>query len=308
VIRMFGSVSRANGTRPRSADGGTLGIDDVFHTITTLVSVSMPDGQSQGSGFYYQQLAPAEKPGEPGWRTIEKTWLVTNRHVAFPRVSGKEQVPDSFSFHLRKVDGEKITWEPVRLTTTDLLDRAKLHPNPAVDVCVIEIHDLLVERFKGGNITGWHAVHSEQLPGKREIFVEVSDDAVVVGYPRGFYDDVNLFPIVKSGIIATRWGAHFKGHPCFLIDAKLFPGSSGSIVVSKPTNIAFVDGQMMYSKEKQFAFLGIFSSEPYLQENPIEFDDMVITRKSGFNLGVVWYGHLVDEIIASGQAHSILTG
>ena len=281
--------------------------DDAFHAITTLISTSIPDGHSQGSGFFYQRLAPAEKPGEPGWRTIEKTWLVTNRHVAFPIVSGKENVPDSFSFHLRRVDARKLCWEPVTLTRTDLLDRALVHSNPAVDVCVIEMLDILTEKAKSGNLATWDAVHSGQLPGKNNIFPEVSDDAIVIGYPRGFYDDVNLFPIVKSGVIATKWGAPFKGDPCFLIDAKLFPGSSGSIVITKPTDLAFVDGQLMHAKEKQFCFLGIYSGDWKWQEEPIEFDDLVITRKSSFNVGTVWYGSLVDDIIAGGRSHPLQT-
>lgn len=281
--------------------------DDAFHAITTLISTSIPDGYGQGSGFFYQRLGPEEKPGEPGWRTVEKTWLVTNRHVAFPIVSSKEKVPDSFSFHFRKEDDGKLRWEPVTLTRMDLLDRALVHPDPAVDVCVIEMFDLLTEQAESGTLAPWCAVHSGQLPGNNNIFPEVSDDAIVIGYPRGFYDDVNLFPIVKSGIIATRWGVPFKGRPCFLIDAKLFPGSSGSIVVTKPSNLAVVDGRIMYAKEKQFSFLGIFSGEPYELEKPIEFEDMVITRRYGYNLGTVWYGSLVDEIIEGKQPHPMRT-
>jgi len=63
------------------------------------------------------------------------------------------------------------------------------------------------------------------------------------------------------------------------------------------------DGQLLHSKEKQFAFLGIYSGEPFKLERPIELDDMVITQKSGFNVGIVWYAHLVEEIIEKGVAY-----
>ena len=122
----------------------------------------------------------------------------------------------------------------------------------------------------------------------------------MIGYPRGFYDQLHLFPIVKSGIVASRWGVPFQGKPYFLIDAKLFPGSSGSIVVSKPQQIAIHNGQIMYASEKQFAFLGIYSGEPFLEERPIELGDLVVTQKSGFNVGIVWYGHLVRDLIQGG--------
>jgi len=184
----------------------------------------------------------------------------------------------------------------------DLLKRAKFHPDAEVDVCTIEVLDLLTEKIKdqGSRYQSWFAMHADNLPGKNNINVEVADEAVVIGYPRGFYDKVHLFPIVKSGIIASRWGVPFLGKPYFLIDAKLFPGSSGSAVVSKPQSLAIVDGHLMLAKERQFALLGIYSGEPFLQETPLEFEDMTIVRKTGFNVGIVWYAHLIDEIIDHG--------
>jgi len=121
-----------------------------------------------------------------------------------------------------------------------------------------------------------------------------------VGYPRGFYDKENLFPLVKSGIIASRWNANFNGQPYFLIDAKLFPGSSGSLVISKP-HYFFASGEdVIASDNKEFAFLGIFSGEPIQEHEPVDLEDITIIRRSGYNVGVVWYGQLVSATIASG--------
>jgi hypothetical protein len=184
------------------------------------------------------------------------------------------------------------------------LERAKFHSDSEIDVAIVSVLDLITEKTRsGGEYLQWHAVDNEDLPSKNNIAVEVSDDVVIIGYPRGFYDQVNLFPIVKSGVIASRWGLPFNGQQCFLIDAKLFPGSSGSIVVSKPKDIAVLDGAVMFANEKQFAFLGVFSGEPFFEEQPLEFEDLTIIRKLGFNVGIVWYGYLVDEIITSGQKY-----
>jgi hypothetical protein len=276
-------------------------VDDAFHGITTLLVSSTPYGQSQGTGFYYQELSPKDPSKDGQWRQIEKVWLVTNRHVVLPKINNNETVPTTFAFHLRKIDGSTLKWEPIILNAQELLERARFHPNVNIDVCIIDVLDLITEKIKsGGTYQNWYAVHGEQHPGQNNINIETADEAVVIGYPRGFYDQVNLFPIVKSGIISTRWGAAFNGNPYFLIDSKLFPGSSGSIVVSMPKYMAFVDGKIMHAKEKQFAFLGIFSGEPYRQEAPIDLDDMTIVRKSSYNLGIVWYGTLVDEIIKDG--------
>lgn len=275
--------------------------NDAFHGITTLVMSVAPQGQSQGTAFYYQKLGKKDPTKEAQWIQVEETWLVTNRHVVLPRINNNEIIPNNFSFHLRKIENDKLIWEPIILNREELIKRALFHQDRDVDVCVIKVLDLITERIKNGKkYMQWYAVSEEQLSGNNNISVEVADDAVVVGYPRGFYDNVHLYPILKSGIIASRWGVPFQGKPYFLIDAKLFPGSSGSIVVSKPQQIAIVDGKLMCAKEKQFAFLGIYSGEPFLQENPIEFDDITLIRKKGFDLGIVWYGNLVNEIIENG--------
>ncbi len=276
-----------------------MNIDDIIHGISTLIEVHAQGGSSQGTGLFYQELSPKDPSKEGQWREITELWLVTNRHVLLPRVNNAETTPTQLTFNLRKESGNKVVWDPIVLGFEELADRARLHPSPGVDVCAIRILDLLTERLKSGEkYLNWYGVSAENLAGQNKINPHVGSKAMVVGYPRGFYDHVNVFPIVKSGIVATRWSAKFEGNPYFLIYAKLFPGSSGSIVISEPKNIAVENGQLLYAKEEQFAFLGIYSGELYQIHTPIEFDDLTIIRKSGFNVGVVWYGYLVDEIIS----------
>lgn len=279
-------------------------VDDVIHGISTLIRVQTVTGaESQGTGFFYQQLSPSDPTKDGQWREIENAWLITNRHVLLPRSPNGESIPISLTFHLRKITNGSISWEPITLDRAAIVARAKLHVNPEVDVCAIHILDLITDArilSEGVDYLDWYGVSSDNFAGNNKINPHVTSDAVVVGYPRGFYDQVNLFPIVKSGIIASRWGANFQGKPYFLIDAKLFPGSSGSIVISKPTDVVVENGKFFHATEKQFAFLGIYSGEPYQAHSPIEFDDLTIIRKTGFNVGIVWYGHLVEEIISRG--------
>ncbi|MCY3734243.1 MAG: serine protease, partial [Chloroflexi bacterium] len=178
------------------------------------------------------------------------------------------------------------------------------HADPEGDVAIIDIGDLLHENIKTDRQTEklmvWSSVGPEDFSGQNKISVDVADDVLIIGYPRGFYDHVNLYPIVKGGIVASRWGAHFSGKPYFLIDAKLFPGSSGSIVVSKPRDFVMDGGQIFYANEKQFAFLGVFSGEFRRQGAKVELDDLIIVQKSGYDVGIVWYADLVEEIIDKG--------
>ena len=286
-----------------------MNLDDTFHTISTLIKTINGEIELQGSGFFYQEYGE-KNPKQPEWVAIKEIWLVSNRHIILPVINEKESIPDKLIFNLRKIEHDQVKWIPVELSKDEIIKRAKFHKNPDVDVAIIPILDLVTniikedspmqEKEKGPHHTSIMspiAMSIDKLPGNNKIKVEVADDVITIGYPRGFYDEKNIYPIVKSGIIASRWNANFNGLPFFLIDTKLFPGSSGSLVLSKPTDVVAEDGKIFGAKEKQFAFLGIFSGEPSLNLNPIETDEMIIQLTPKFNVGIVWYGYLIDEII-----------
>jgi hypothetical protein len=90
----------------------------------------------------------------------------------------------------------------------------------------------------------------------------------------------------------------FNGKPYFLIDSKLFPGSSGSIVISKPTNIAVINGHVYQSTVKQFEFLGLFSGEPHkTAAESFDAGDIIIQKKQKYDVGIVWYYYLLPDLI-----------
>lgn len=276
-------------------------IDDALHGISTLLLTTYQGKQLQGTGFFYDELGPKDPNLTEQWREIKTIWVATNRHVLLPKIKGKEITPEVLTFHLRKIVNNRFVWEPISLDTIEFTKRVRLHPNQEVDVALLQIDDLVKNKIKNNEqLIQYFAVSEENLPGNNNINAEVADDVIVVGYPKSFYDEVNVFPIVKSGIIASRWGLNFNGLPIFLIDAKLFPGSSGSIVITKPIDLKMVNGRLMHSKDKQFAFLGVYSGEPYREHKPIDLEDLTIIRKDSFNLGTVWYGHLIIEIAKNG--------
>lgn len=281
-----------------------MSLDKKFHAISTLIEVSAQKRKFTGTGFFYHELE--DKSQNSSQHKITNAWLVTNRHVILPGIDKQEFFPDSFSFNLRKQINGQVVWDTVKFDKDELLKRARFHPDGDVDVGIIQIFDILKDKKRDKQHVVGFSVHKDNLPGGKDqqITMEVTDDVSVIGYPHGFYDEFNMFPIVKSGTIATRWGAHFNRHPYFLIDAKLFPGSSGSIVVSKPKDVMAKEGQILTSKEKNFAFLGIFSGEPFYEQAPIESDELTIILKSKFNVGIVWYGYLVEEIIKNGVSFS----
>jgi hypothetical protein len=280
-------------------------VGDRIQASTTLIITASGNGTTiMGTGFFYHKLEDKPPAPQPQWVAIQRMWLATNRHVILGN-PGSESLPSSLTFHLRQVIDQKLQWLPVVLDQSAVLQRTKCHSNPAVDVCVVDILDLITERAKTlNNLLPWSGVSSVDLPNASSPSVDVGDDVLIVGYPRGFYDQVNLVPIVKAGIIASKWGAPFGGQPLFMVDAKLFPGSSGSLVITKPRDFAIIGGVPKFSNEKRFNFLGLYSGEPFQQQAPVDLEDFVIIRKAGFNLGVVWYGQLLEEVISQGVSLS----
>ncbi len=279
-----------------------MNIDDTVYGISTLIQAECQEIQSFGSGFFYQELAEKDpsKTGY-GWQEIMETWLVTNRHVLLPNIDEKECIPERITFHMRAIEGENVVWDPIEIATSEFTPRLKLHQELTVDIVILRIGDLITKQINTGRkYMSWSAVSEEDLPQNSGITAEVADDVIVVGYPRGFYDRKNIYPIVKSGIIASRWGMKFDGKPIFLIDSKLFPGSSGSIVITKPTASPVDEGPLKGYRETQFAFLGVYSGSPIVQISSIDLGDFTITRKDSCDLGAVWYGELISEIVKNG--------
>lgn len=286
-------------------------VDQKILGMTTLIkSQSKTYGiTSQGSGFFYSELAdeptgPVNEEKHIGWYRVEGEWLVTNRHVVLNKITKAdgtvaEVFPEILQFYIRELVDGKIEWVSVDLSQEELMKRTKFHTNPGVDVAVIKVDDLLVDM----TIKNQHRefirptlLTNRDLPDKFPVQLETTTDVIVCSYPYEFYDKYNKFPIIKSGIIASSWNSDFNGTPLFLVDANLFPGSSGGLVLSKPIDVALIDGKLMHSKEKQFALLGVYSGQ-YMYNSRDKYGR---EQKEAFGLGMVWYSRLIPEIIKNG--------
>jgi len=279
-----------------------LNIDDTLHGITTPLNINVNSQALQATGFFYEVLAAVDPNRKGyGWIEVTDTWIVSNRHVFLPKIKGKESIPDSITFPMRNFAEGTIQWDTITLNHDNIKKRLKLHTDPTVDIATLRISDLAVKRIPANTLDmSLSSVTIHNLPDNCGISAQVADDIIIIGYPRGYYDTYNLFPIVKSGIIASRWGLPFENKPQFLIDAKLFPGSSGSIVLTKPITSIVTEGPIAGSKEAHFAFLGVFSGEPLIIEKPIDPVDTTIAHYHSLNLGFVWYGNLVVDIVNKG--------
>lgn len=277
-------------------------VDKQFLYVTTLITTEWQGKGFSGTGFFFQQEEPAMKDNHFG-----NYWLVTNRHVLYSEkeADGKCHLVDKLTFRVRAEEKptNKLIWLEMSLTQGEIVNNAKVLPDLNIDVAVIDICGKVEQeltKYKDLNVT-ISPIEEGNLGDKSKFPIEVGDDVTVIGYPRGFYDTVNLYPIVKSGIIASMWGADFRGTKGFAIDAKLFPGSSGSLVITKP-RIEDLDenNNLVFRKEKRFYCLGIYSGEPLFGRITVDDKGKLALIQYSFDLGQVWYFHLIPDTIKNG--------
>lgn len=269
---------------------GTM-VDRQLLFVTTLITSKYLTHNYSGSGFFFQSDL---QEGETD--LLKNYWLVTNRHVlyAMDEFHHKQYLMESLTFRVRAegIGTSRLIWVDVTLSKDDLLKYTKVLPDMGIDVAVIDISEKVKNALgKVDNINVILApINNSLLADKSKLPIEVCDDVMVVGYPGGYYDMANLYPIVKNGTIASMWGADFRGSKGFAIDAKLFPGSSGSLVITKPRSEDLDDkGFLVFKKDKIYYCLGVYSGEPVF--NGVTFD-----------LGHVWYYSLIPETIQHGIA------
>jgi hypothetical protein len=113
---------------------------------------------------------------------------------------------------------------------------------------------------------------------------------LVIGYPRGFFDTFNKLLILKTGVLNTSIGIRFDGLDAFLLDFKYYPGSSGSLIISKPSRLAYdKDGRLESNTVPQYLFLGVYQEEQVRNDVAPESAD----------LGLGWYYYNVAEAISN---------
>ena len=106
------------------------------------------------------------------------------------------------------------------------------HPDPNIDVTAMNVSSLIGDLENNGSTVFWKNITNELLPTEEqyEKFVGPMEDIVFVGYPSGIWDAHNILPVARKGMTATPCYIDFEGEKKFLVDASVFPGSSGSPV------------------------------------------------------------------------------
>ncbi len=261
--------------------------------LTTPVEVTFSNGHGAGgSGFFYFVFAEDDKKDQaPHWVSIQHIYVITAKHIIQP---GRLKQLTEFKYAIRMAKDNHVEWHVLTLNQLELGQRLHLCHDGKVDVAAVEVTDKLSAEMtrllnQQAQILQYNGTSSDHFPGEAKFLqAQPGDDVLVIGYPRGFFDTFNKLPVLKTGVLNTPIGMHFNGLDAFLLDFKYYPGSSGSLIISKPTRLAYDDaGHLQISTMPQYLFLGVYQGEEVWNDVDAESAD----------LGLGWYYYNVEEAL-----------
>lgn len=186
---------------------------------TVRITSRLEQGVSTGTGFIVRF---AEQTRNEQYLNVPS--IVTNKHV----IDGAKDI--TVRFHASNFNGEKINSQCEFVIPTD---EFFMHPDKNVDLCAMPIARLYKMTEEDKIKPYYYGIRLQQIPNDDKLKNYIpTEDVIVVGYPNGLWDDLNNYPIFRKGTLATGPATNYKGQKEFLIDCAIYPGSSGSPVLS----------------------------------------------------------------------------
>lgn len=193
-----------------------MNINDVstqlLYTTVPIYAQNQNGSYSSGTGFVFS-IRESDTQSIP--------LLVTNYHVLENAIAG--------FFELHLAENGTPTNKSVRIQ----FDRAIISGNKLGDLDLIAVPlAATLNDFTNKNVDlFFRSVDQNMIPTQEQWddFAAI-EDITFIGYPNGLYDNKNKMSIIRKGITATPIWNNFNGENVFLIDAGVFPGSSGSPV------------------------------------------------------------------------------
>lgn len=187
--------------------------------VTVRITTLSADGRAgSGTGFVLAEELP-----QGGVALL----VVTNKHV----VEGAAHV--TMHFLAATTESQPILGQEHALSSP--AEQFVGHPDPDIDVAMLGIGGAVQQLADNGTPAFFRSVATNMCATKDVLEeYEPIEPVTFIGYPNGLYDSASLLPIVRQGHAATALNVDYEGKPTFLIDASVFPGSSGSPVFLVP--------------------------------------------------------------------------
>ena len=249
-----------------------MNIDDVstqlLYTTVPIYAQKKDGSLSSGTGFVFSVVEDAN---------ASIPLLITNYHVLEGAVAGFVE--------LHVAENDMPSEKSIRVQ----FDESIIIGNKLgeLDLIAVPLASTLNEFQNKGIKVFYRTVDQSIIPTDQQVRELAALETVTfIGYPSGIYDTINKLPIIRQGITATPIWNKFQGKDNFLIDAGVFPGSSGSPVFiynqgSFPTKEGIAIGNRLF-------FVGIISDTMLRKES---------SSKSYLDLGlVINSGVMYEEI------------
>jgi len=266
--------------------------ESIFENIlftTVRIEASLSNNSiSIGTGFIFNYVKNDK----------QYLFVVTNKHVIRDSITGKLTFNQS--------DGEKPILGKVFTIEYSNFEKQWIgHPQQDIDIAIMPFAPALNELYSKDVKIFFRYVTLDLIPSDKVLREEIDavEEIVFVGYPSDVYDKMNLLPIVRRGITATPISIDFERKPIFLIDASIFPGSSGSPVFLCNIGSYSPKGKGLIVSSRIF-FLGVVASVFIKKDlNTIELIDIptgkipVVPTTQMVDLGIVYKSIVIKELI-----------
>ncbi|BAS18672.1 serine-Type endopeptidase (plasmid) [Arthrobacter sp. Hiyo8] len=256
--------------------------DHLFFT-TVFIEAFTPTARSMGTGFIINY------PAQEGHRLV----LITNKHV----FDGAEQV--AFTMPAAENTAEPASRGTRTLVTGFGAQTWVGHPDSGVDIGAMFFADVVKAMENGGAAPFYRGFRPEQLVTRDTAnSLDSIEQITMIGYPNGLFDQSSMLPIARRGQTATPIFDDYNNLPAFLIDASVFPGSSGSPVVLYDRG-TFTTRDGSTHSGSRMALLGVVAAVHTRQVNGVvqmvsagiaTFDDMI-------DLGIVFKASAIQETV-----------
>lgn len=218
-----------------------------------------------------------------------KIYLISNKHVLC------EAQSIAVTFTTQK-DGYANLGQNIRLPIKDTKQHIVGHSNPNVDIAILDCTGLFL-MFPDSLY--FKLVDYEMLASFEEPELEIAENVLFVGYPDNRYDVKNNLPLVRTGLISSHPKYNYNGDPVFIIDAQVFPGSSGSPVFIDLTFENMKNGQIVIG-QRNIKLLGIVSAT-MIRNNQLKSINTTtkLLTEEVLGLGIVYKATAIKELIDS---------
>jgi hypothetical protein len=253
---------------------------------TVRIEADKPAGTEAGTSFIFSYEHDSK----------QYLFLVTNKHVVSGANAGR------FFFTLSDGQNPRIG-ERFDIQMADFQNAWVGHPDSSIDIAAMPLVPVLEHIQQQGRQAFFKSIPHTLVPSDAQLSeLDALEEVVFVGYPSGMFDAKNLMPILRRGTTATPPQLDYEGSKVFLVDASVFPGSSGSpVLICNQGSYGTKQGIVIGTR---VLFLGVIAQVVIREEEgkivivtaPSSFTPIVRTRQM-IDLGIVYKSMTVVETV-----------